>query len=256
MIKKIFLRRTVHSLVFTCLVFFPGPYSCLAGPEELYNSGNAAYSKGEYKKAFTLYSKAFMEGAEDPDLLFNLGNAAYKTGRPGLAILYYEKGLRLAPSDTKMRENLAFLKLGIKDKIDEPPKGVVTMFLAWCYSLLSLNGFFIVALFFYLILFFLLFLFILEKKNLSKSIVVTISFLVISTLFVSAKIYEEELTVSGIVLDKEVHARSEPKQDGDPVFTVHEGTSFEVKEEHGEWALITLATGWSGWVPRASIGII
>jgi tetratricopeptide (TPR) repeat protein len=228
-----------------------------ATPTELYNSGNSAYKNGDYKGAYDFYLQAISTGIMNPDLFYNLGNASFKSGKSGEAILYYEKGLRLNPRDKKIKENLEFVKLKLKDKIETPPKGAVTLFLNWSYSQLSLNGFFTFALICYLLFFFSL----IALGKLLKSIRVyaaSFSFflLLISSSFLGAKIYNEKFLRHGVAIVPEIEAKSEPSKTGEIVFTIHDGMTFEIREQRAEWMLITLPTGWSGWVLKEQIGIM
>lgn len=56
-------------------------------------------------------------GRVSPELYLALGNAHYEDDRPGLAILNYERGLRLAPANADLRNNLRFVRedAGIAD---------------------------------------------------------------------------------------------------------------------------------------------
>lgn len=49
-------------------------------------------------------------GAVSKELYLALGNAYHKDERPGLAILSYERGLRLAPGDADLENNLRFVR--------------------------------------------------------------------------------------------------------------------------------------------------
>lgn len=49
-------------------------------------------------------------GAVSPDLYLALGNAHYEDERPGRAVLAYERGLRLAPGNKDLANNLRFVR--------------------------------------------------------------------------------------------------------------------------------------------------
>jgi hypothetical protein len=72
---------------------------------------------------------------------------------------------------------------------------------------------------------------------------------------VGVKIYAAENISSAIVLSPSLDAKNQP--DGNKVlFTVHEGTKFRIRKIIGDWALVSLPTGVSGWVQMSSIGVI
>jgi glucan phosphoethanolaminetransferase (alkaline phosphatase superfamily) len=69
------------------------------------------------------------------------------------------------------------------------------------------------------------------------------------------KVYAGEKVHYAIVLTPSVEAKNQPN--GNKVlFTVHEGTKFRVRKQLGEWSLVSLSTGVSGWVLSTSLGSI
>jgi hypothetical protein len=69
------------------------------------------------------------------------------------------------------------------------------------------------------------------------------------------KIYSNATLQEAIVLSASVDARNQPN--GDKIlFTVHEGTKFRILKQLGDWSLVGLPTGVSGWMPTSSLGII
>ena len=49
---------------------------------------------------------------------------------------------------------------------------------------------------------------------------------------------------------------SAPNENSTDVFVLHEGVKVTLQEQRGEWALITLPDGKSGWMKRENLGII
>jgi SH3-like domain-containing protein len=72
---------------------------------------------------------------------------------------------------------------------------------------------------------------------------------------VGVKIYDLENKKFAIVLEKNLDARNQP--DGDKIlFTVHEGTKFQIKKFVDTWCFVSLPNGVSGWVRRDALGKI
>src|SRR5262249_48104471 len=64
-------------------------------PQDLYRSGNAAYSAGKFSDAAQKYQAAADQGLKNWILEFDLGNAYYRAGQIGKAILHYERAFRM-----------------------------------------------------------------------------------------------------------------------------------------------------------------
>ena len=90
------------ALLFSILVSAVGADS----PEALFEQANAAYGKGAYSEAATIYERLISDGVHDPVVFFNLGNAYFCAGRLGPAVANYERALRLAPDFERARVNL------------------------------------------------------------------------------------------------------------------------------------------------------
>ncbi|HZE89941.1 MAG TPA: tetratricopeptide repeat protein, partial [Verrucomicrobiae bacterium] len=82
-------------------------------------AGNAAYERGAYLEAITIYQELEHEGVGSAALEYNLGNALFKAGRLGPAILAYERAARLDPKDADARANLEYLRTLTIDRIPE-----------------------------------------------------------------------------------------------------------------------------------------
>ena len=66
-----------------------------ASMESLFNQGNNAYNKAEYKKAISLYEQTLKMGQHSAALYYNLGSAYYKLNNIAESIYYFEKAKQL-----------------------------------------------------------------------------------------------------------------------------------------------------------------
>jgi len=107
-----YVKKICQTLIILFLAFFP--LVLQAGDVEIrFESGNAAYSIGEYDKAIEIYRDIIADEGSGAGLLYNLANSYAKKGQVGLAILNYERALKLSPSDPNTLGNLAKVR---KDK--------------------------------------------------------------------------------------------------------------------------------------------
>lgn len=87
------------------------------------SQADSAYAAGDYSKALKIYENIAESDGTSPELLFNLGNAAYKEGDYGVAMLAYERAHKLDPGNTRISNNLKYLRSRIDDNNRADLKG-------------------------------------------------------------------------------------------------------------------------------------
>src|SRR5262245_18383051 len=89
----------------------PDTPSILAEAESAFTRGknteDPAKARAEFARAATLYAQIH---AHNASLCLNEGNAHVLAGAVPQAILAYQRGLRLAPNDARLRDNLAYAR--------------------------------------------------------------------------------------------------------------------------------------------------
>lgn len=91
----------------------------LAGQSELVERADSAYAADNFRDAAALYTAAIDSLGPSAGLYYNLGNSYYRMGKPGLAVLNYERALRLDPTASDARQNLAFVNSRLIDRPGE-----------------------------------------------------------------------------------------------------------------------------------------
>lgn len=118
MILKINYNRCLSVFFLLLLAILPMRILAAdAGINALFEKGNNAYARANYKGAITAYQQ-ILKKYQSADVSYNLGNAYYKNGDLAQAILYYEKAYKLSPGDADIYHNLQFARLKTTDKID------------------------------------------------------------------------------------------------------------------------------------------
>lgn len=87
------------------------------------DSASMLYEQGRYAEAAAEYEKVVRENGTSASLLANLGNAYAKLGDYGKAMVCYERSLRLNPSDSKVRNNRAYIVSKVEDGNKANAKG-------------------------------------------------------------------------------------------------------------------------------------
>ncbi len=78
-------------------------------PAQAFAAGVAAYEKGDFAQARTLFAATEAKQVSAP-LEFDFGNACFQAGDNGAAILHYLRALALDPRDPDARQNLALAR--------------------------------------------------------------------------------------------------------------------------------------------------
>ncbi|MCC7262968.1 MAG: tetratricopeptide repeat protein [Candidatus Latescibacteria bacterium] len=222
-----------------------------------FNQGNEHYRQGEYPQARESYLAVVAAGIADPQVYYNLGNACFKAGRLGEAVLWYERARRLAPRDADLLANLRFAE-GLR--LDQTgPAGGVGQWLEEVYLFPTLDELSLV--------FSLVFLaacglggWRLWQRTWGTwwrlgLFAGALCLAVIAGIYLGARYYGQA-QAQAVVIAAEVSARSAPDPAQTPVFVVHEGTRLALIRSEGEWLLVRLPGGLSGWVPAGAVEAI
>jgi len=225
-----------------------------------FEKANEFYAAGTYDSAQIYYSKIVDAGISNSAVFYNLGNTYHRLKNPGLARLYYEKAALLSPKDADIQANIRFIQTIIVDRSEERvDSDFLTAVIYNIHTLLPLQN----QLLLLFILTLVLSLFgagILFKSGLSRlwlSYGATLCTVLILVTGISAgyKIYALESRQYAIILTPTLDAKNQP-MGTQTLFTAHEGTKLQIRKTNGEWALVNLPNGASGWVPLSGLGKI
>ena len=118
--------------------------------QDNFDKATTLYQKGDYTQAAAVYSSILKSGKESSALYYNLGNTYYKLNNVPESIYYYEKALQLDPENADAKNNLIFANQMKVDAITPLPKtwvrqlsdGIVGLFSAHTWAVLSIIGVF------------------------------------------------------------------------------------------------------------------
>jgi Tetratricopeptide repeat. len=233
--------------------------ACAAPVDYWFEKANALFEQQNYDSAEAYYQKILSSGTNNSAVCFNLGNTYFRLKKIGLSMLFFEKALQLSPNDPDIIANIKFAQSALVDRLPQPDRSFVEVVLVRLHNLFSLNTqlWVIFAILLVLGIFFSLGIFVSSNARLWIIYLSSILIIVLAGFGISAglKIYAHEKMPYAIVLSSSVEAKNQPN--GNKVlFTVHEGTKFRVRKQLGEWSLVHLPTGVSGWVLSSSLGSI
>ncbi len=226
-------------------------------PYTLFEQANAAYKNDAFEEAAALYEKILSQGMESGEVYYNLGNCYYRLHRPGLARLNYERAAVFLEDDEALKQNLDLLIMTLPDQIAEPPR----LFLArWWEALGAMMGprtwgwlsfmlftLMIGALSYYY-----------YRKNRGRAtplfFIKLMMFLWLLALIVwLQRLYLAETEKFAVVMDSSISVHAEPASEATELFILHEGTKVLMERKSGDWELVRLRDGKTGWLPVKSI---
>ncbi len=223
-----------------------------------FERGNDAYRKGKYSEAVSEYENILNTKKQSAELYFNLANAYYKQHKVAPSIFNYEKALQLAPHDNDIRTNLEFARKLAIDDIKETPKTGFEKMLGDLASTYHYDtwAWIAVAFSFAFLAFFIGYYF--SSTTLYKRIFFIAMFLAILVSAVSAgsgfftrNIYLNDRPA--IVFAEISPVKSEPKEEAQDAFVLHEGAKVHVLENLDNWRKVELPDGTNGWIDAAAI---
>ena len=226
--------------------------------QDNFDKATTLYQKGDYTQAAAVYSLILKSGKESSALYYNLGNTYYKLNNVPESIYYYEKALQLDPENADAKNNLIFANQMKVDAITPLPKtwvrqlsdGIVGLFSAHTWAVLSIIGVFA------FVLSFLLYYFV-ERTALKRtffSLMLVFLFFAIGSYTLAHFCHKQvSQTQYAILFDKTVRVFSDANAYSSEVMQLHEGTKVEIIEDAKDWVKIRLVNGKTGWTKVNSL---
>lgn len=214
--------------------------------------GNEHYRMGNYDLAIDFYGLALSSGYASADLYYNLGNAYYRTDQTWLAILNYKRALRLDPSMSDAKENLALAESHTIDRIAVLPQFFLVRWIDALCTHISPALWRIIWLVLLALLGAALFCFLRGgSRNVRKTGfvagVILIVLLALSTWLLLRTTHRYNAHNDAVVAFPAITVKSSPEQQSVDKLILHEGTTVTVCDSLAGWYKITLADGTTGW---------
>jgi tetratricopeptide (TPR) repeat protein len=229
--------------------------------QDILQSANEAYAKGDFTKAIELYEATLKEKGESAMVYYNLGNSYYKADKIAPSILNYERALLLDPGNGDIRFNLEIARLKTVDKIEPVGEFFLTSGFRSVQNLLGTDTWSWFAIACFILLIGSLFFFFFSRKILIKrlSFYAGIVFLIL-TIFGNIFAYNQDKRLternSAIIFTSTTTIKSSPDESGTDLFILHEGTKVKLKSKIGNWNEIETADGNVGWIKSEEVEVI
>ena len=249
--------------IYTLLtVFFIVHGSCLAdtvNTENWFEQGVELFKQGKYQQSATKFENVLDAGTQSGALYFNLGNCYFKMGKLGKARVAYEKAKYFLPRDHDLNGNLAYLATKLEDKVEFSDKNIFLKIWFFPSKFFTRNemAVFVLLTFFILILLWLALIFRIPFRRIiiGKIVVFIMIFIWISSVL-CVKIKDETTPTYGVVMFKEIPVRWGNTNDDKVAFYLHEGTKVLIRQQRGNWFLVTIGNDKSGWIKNSFVEVL
>ena len=247
------LLRSVNStlVMLAALVFAENIFAADVTGD--FSAANRLYAGGKFADAAGAYQKILQTGAVSPALLFNAGNAEFKSGHVGQAIAAYQKAAQLAPRDSEIRANLAFVRnqvsgATLRENRWQNMLGVLTLN-EWAW--LAAAAFWLT---FILLVMRQLRPALMVKLKTATWIFAGLTFFLVAVLAVLAANHFHSSVA--VVTSAEIIVRSGPFDEAQSAFTVRGGAELQVLERHDDWIQVANGAGKIGWLNRKQVEVL
>jgi tetratricopeptide (TPR) repeat protein len=218
-----------------------------------FSAANKFYAEGKFLDAANAYETILSSGTTSPNLLFNYGNAEFKSGNLGKAIAAYRRAELLAPRDSEIRANLAFVRNQVQGATARE-----SFWQNWLGNL-SFNEWAVFA----AIAFWLTFLLLAAKQlrpafamKLKNAIWIFAALTIFSGTILGVQAANHFSKQTAVVVAANVTARSGPFDDAQSAFTAHDGAELRVLDRREDWIQVADGSGKIGWLPAKLVKVL
>src|SRR5277367_2301174 len=218
-----------------------------------FSAANKFYAEGKFADAANVYEKALASGAASPAFFFNYGNAEFKSRNLGKAIAAFRRAELLAPRDSEIRANLAFVRNQVQ--------GATVRESFWQNWLgnLSLNEWTVFA----AIAFWLTFLLLAAKQfrpalatKLKSGTWIFAALTIFSGTILGVQAANHFTKQTAVVISSEAMARSGPFDDAQSAFTTRDGAELSVLDRRDDWVQVADGSAKIGWLPAKLVEVL
>jgi hypothetical protein len=186
--------------------------------------------------------------AYSADGLYNLANSYALSGKPGLAVLSYERAALLAPDDSDINANLAYVRASARVSM-KPRSRFARLVQAMSPTLVAWLGVLGIAF---------IGMGLVARKVGSRFLWIPEGAILLGVALIALTASDATLLWprmhEAVVLIDQTPARVSPALMGDTAFVLREAESVTMTAEHEDFILIRTGGGLSGWVARANLG--
>ncbi len=224
--------------------------------QESFRQGNKFYEAGEFEDAAAAYEKCLAAGGTGADVLYNLGNAYARQRMIGRALAAYHAGLRRAPRDEDLLNNIdqvATLRAEVAPQIPRSWLAAVGHEVVSRHTLNELVGLALVL----LVVCTGLGLALLERVWPPRRVLMALTgvgiLALLSAWACGAKYHAECVVAPAFVSVEQATLRSGPGEHFEITGHLTDGARVVAERQSGLWSEVVLGTGKHAWLRDADL---
>lgn len=222
-------------------------------PAASFQTGVDLYQKGSYPEAAAEFGRLAASGAESAAVYYNLANSWLKAGQIGKGAWAIERAFWLDPRDEDIRFNRALLRASLGENavpdegVLEPVRRVLdyvrtaeielALRLSTLFLVLGLLGFAYLRSF----------------RPLFATFFWIVFLISIPVWGAGALRWSDVRFPAAVIQEKEVFVRYGPGESNSKSYPLQEGARVRISKQSGDWFLVRLANGRSGWIPKSAV---
>ncbi|MEA1986408.1 MAG: tetratricopeptide repeat protein [Candidatus Marinimicrobia bacterium] len=234
--------------------------------ESLFKNGVSKYSQNKYTEAVEIFHQLENTDFVSFELYYDIGNSYYRIGKLGKAIQYWEKAKIIKPSNDDVDFNLKLANVKLQDRVVLPKPFLIFKYYKSIKQNIDIKKMlnYIGLLFFVTILLFILpkiFDNTSVKKRLLKFLFIPKYLLILIIFFLFLILFDttnyKNNNDFGIVIENKIKVKTEPKEDADTIFILHEGSKVKILSKFDrKWYKVSYFDDKIGWIEIEKIGEI
>ena len=235
--------------------------------EAIFKKAASEYSKKNYEEALNTFQQLENTDKVSFELLFDVGNCYYRLDELGEAIQYWEKAKKLNPSNDDVNFNLKLANVKLQDKVILPKPFFLFKYYHSIRQNINIKHWmnYLGIIFLVTIIIFIIPKFFNNKRRLQRKIlkiffipkyILILSLIIISVVLFDSINYNNN-NKFGIVVVNKIKVKTEPKENGETSFILHEGSKIKILSKFNRnWYKISYFDDKIGWIESNKIGEI
>jgi tetratricopeptide (TPR) repeat protein len=249
------------ALILLLAYLLPAAVAAQTEARQLLQDGNRAYHNQDFAQAIDSYERLLQQGVASAALYHNLGNAYYRSGDLPRAVLQYKRGLRLAPKDEQLQQNLRLARQQLPGNIvNIQQSGVVSFWLslqeslsARAWSIIGILGLWLAGtgLGFWQ--------FGRRRFHRKLGFVLGLILLLLSVLpfaWAYGRAQQQYFRMEAVVLSETTALQAAPEAESKELQPVYEGDVVRVLDSLSTWYKVRLEDTSEGWLPKDQLVVI
>ena len=232
------------------------PADPLATAITAFDEGNVYLAAGRYRDAVAAYERATEAGMHSVELHYNAALAWYRLDELGPAMLHLERARRITPDERHVLHAISIVESRREDSFSELPEPFTIRIHRALMRFMRPTGWFFVG-----FLFLVSFAVIrvagprtrLPEDWLRRSRVALLVPAALLILYAFAASINPPVDETAVVTADELVLRDQPADDGSEIVRIHEALVVDLVTGAGDWTLIRLPNGTTGWVSAGGL---